>query len=67
MIEADWFTLYLTMNSGKQHMFEVTNIEIDHLLDKMFNRTVGNFADLGWGKIVNITEIEFMRYEELEK
>ena len=47
MIEVEKFDLYITMTSGRKHVFEVSGTELDWLFDKMFERESGMFQNFG--------------------
>ena len=67
MIEDKKFILYTTMKSGRKHVFEVSGTELDWLFDKMFEREKsGSFQNFGTGEVINIFEIEYLKYEEVE-
>ena len=67
MIEVENFDLYITMKSGrKQHVFGVSSTELDWLFDKMFGRESGSFQNFGTDEVINISEIEYLKYEKVE-
>ena len=67
MIEVENFNLYITMKSGIKYMFEVSETELDWLFDKMFERESGSFQNFESNEVINILEIEYIKYEEVEK
>ena len=66
MIEAKNFNICMTMKSGIKYIFKVSETELDWLLDKMFERESGSFQNFGT-EVINIFEIEYLTYEEVEK
>ena len=67
MIEDKNFIIYITMKSGIKYMFKVSETELDWLFDKMFERESGSFQNFGTNEVINVFEIEYMAYEEVEK
>ena len=67
MIEDEKFDLYITMKSGRKYLLEVSGTELDWLFDKLFERESGSFQNFGTDEIINIFEIEYLTYEEVEK
>ena len=67
MIEDKNFILYITMKSGIKYRFKVSETELDWLFDKMFERESGSFQNFGSNEVINIFEIEYLAYEEVEK
>ena len=65
MIEDEVFNLYITMKSGRKHVFEVSSTELDWLFDKLFGREYGNFQNFANNEVINVLEIEYLKYEEL--
>ena len=59
--------IYMTMKSGIKYMFKVSETELDWLFDKMFERESGSFQNFGTNEVINIFEIEYLTYEEVEK
>ena len=57
----------MTMKSGIKYMFKVSGTELDWLFDKMFERESGSFQNFGTNEVINIFEIEYLTYEEVEK
>lgn len=66
MIEDEVFILYIAMKSGRKHIFEVSSTELDWLFDKLFGREYGRFQNFGTNELINIFEIEYLKYEELK-
>ena len=64
MIEDENFILHVTMKSGRKYSFEVSGTELDWLYDKMFERESGSFQNFGTDEVINIFEIEYLKYEE---
>ena len=67
MIEDEKFNLHITMKSGRKYLFEVSGTELDWLFDKLFERESGSFQNFVSNKVINILEIEYISYEEVEK
>ena len=67
MIEDKNFNLYMTMKSGREYLFEVSETELDWLFDKLFERESGSFQNFGTDEVINVSEIEYLKYEEEEK
>ena len=67
MIEDEVFILYITMKSGRKHVFEVSSTELDQLFDKLFGREYGQFQNFGSSEVINIFEIEYLKYEKVEE
>ena len=67
MIEDEVFILYITMKSGRKHVFEVSSTELDWLFDKLFGREYGQFQNFGSSEVINIFEIEYLKYEKVEE
>ena len=67
MIEDKNFILYITMKSGIKYRFEVSETELDWLFDKMFELESGNFQKFESNEVINVFEIEYLAYEEVEK
>ena len=53
------------MKSGREHLFEVSGTELDWLFDKMFGRESGSFQNFGTDEVINVFEIEYIKYEKL--
>ena len=67
MIEDGKFNLYITMNSGRKYLFKVSGTELDWLFDGLFEREKsGSFQNFGSNEVINIFEIEYLTYEEIE-
>ena len=67
MIEDENFNLYIRMKSGREYLFEVSGTELDWLFDRLFEREKsGSFQNFGTNEVINIFEIEYLRYEEIE-
>ena len=69
MIEDKNFNLYMTMKSGREYLFEVSETELDWLFDKLFERESGsfqNFGTFGTAEVINVSEIEYLKYEEVK-
>ena len=68
MIEDKKFNLYITMKSGRKYQLEVSGTELDWLFDGLFEREKsGSFQNFGTGEVINIFEIEYLTYEEVEE
>ena len=65
MIEDKNFNIYMTMKSGREYLFEVSGTELDWLFDTMFERESGSFQNFGTNEVINIFEIEYLTYEEV--
>ena len=67
MIEDKNFNIYMTMKSGRKYLIEVSGTELDWLFDGLFEREEsGSFQNFGTGEVINIFEIEYLTYEEVE-
>ena len=66
MIEDEFFNVYITMKSGRKHVFEVSSTELDCLIDKFFGRESGQFQNFGSSEVINVSDIEYLRYEKLK-
>ena len=66
MIEDEIFNLHITMKSGRKHVFEVSSTELDWLFNKLFGRESGHFQNFGSSEVINVFEIEYLKYEELK-
>ena len=68
MIEDENFILYITMKSGAKYRFEVSGTELDWLFDTMFEREKsGSFQNFGTDEVINVFEIEYLKYEKAEE
>ena len=65
MIEDKNFNIYMTMKSGRKYMFKVSGTELDWLFDTMFERESGSFQNFGTNEVINIFEIEYLTYKEV--
>ena len=65
MIEDENFDLYITMKSGREYLFEVSGTELDWLFVKLFERESGSFQNFGTDEVINIFEIEYLKYEKV--
>ena len=65
MIEDKNSNIYMTMKSGIKYMFKVSETELDWLFDTMFDRESGSFQNFGTNEVINVFEIEYMTYEEV--
>ena len=67
MIEDKKFILYITMKSGRKYQLEVSGTELDWLFDTLFEREKsGSFQNFGTYEVINVFEIEYLAYEEVE-
>lgn len=66
MIEDKNFDLNITMKSGRKYRFEVSGTELDWLFDTLSKCESGSFQNFGTDEVINIFEIEYLRYEEIE-
>ena len=67
MIEVENFDLYIRMKSGREYLFEVSRTELDWLFDGLFEREKsGSFQNFGSNEVINIFEIEYLKYEEVK-
>ena len=67
MIEVENFYLRIRMKSGRNYVFEVSGTELDWLFDKMFEREKsGSFQNFGSNEVINIFEIEYLKYEKVK-
>lgn len=68
MIEVENFDLRIMMKSGREYLFEVSGTELDWLFDTLFEREKsGSFQNFGTDEVINIFEIEYLKYEEVKK
>ena len=68
MIEVENFDLRIIMKSGREYLFEVSGTELDCLFDKLFEREKsGSFQNFGSNEVINIFEIEYLKYEKVEE
>ena len=66
MIEDEKFNLYITMKSGRKYLFEVSGTELGWLFDWLFEREKsGGFQNFGTDEVINIFEIEYLKYEKV--
>ena len=66
MIEDKNFDLHITMKSGREYyLFDVSGTELDLLFDKLFERESGSFQNFGTDEVINIFEIEYLKYEKV--
>ena len=65
MIEDENFDLHITMKSGREYLFEVSGTELDLLFDKLFERESGSFQNFRTDEVINIFEIEYLKYEKV--
>lgn len=67
MIEVENFDLHVMMKSGREYLFEVSRTELDWLFDGLFEREKsGSFQNFGSNEVINIFEIEYLKYEEVK-
>ena len=68
MIEVENFNLHITMKSGREYLFEVSETELDWLFDRLFEREKsGSFQNFGTDEVINVFEIEYLKYEKVEE
>ena len=68
MIEVENFDLRIMMKSGREYLFEVSGTELDWLFDILFEREKsGSFQNFGSNEVINIFEIEYLKYEKVEE
>ena len=67
MIEDKNFNIYTTMKSGIKYRFKVSETELDRLFDKMSERESGCFQNFGSNEVINVSEIEYLSYEEVQE
>ena len=67
MIEDKNFNIYTAMKSGIKYRFKVSETELDWLFDKMFERESGSFQNFGSNEVINVSEIEYLSYEEVQE
>ena len=66
MIEVENFDLHIRMKSGREYLFEVSGTELDWLFDTLSEREKsGGFQNFGTDEVINVFEIEYMKYEKL--
>ena len=65
MIEVENFDLHIRMKSGREYLFEVSGTELDWLFDKLFERESGSFQNFGTDEVINVFEIEYLKYEKV--
>ena len=66
MEETTNHTLQVTMKTGRQYKLTITNTELDWLFDRLFGREEGDFQNFD-GCVINVKEIEFLEYQEVEQ
>ena len=66
MNESVDFNLKIVFRSGRELKLVVSGVELDWLFDICFKRREGNFQNLGDSKVINVNEIEYFVYEEVE-
>lgn len=66
-LEAPTFDLNITMKSGRKYSFEVSGTELDWLFDTLSKCESGSFQIFGTDEVINIFEIEYLKYEEVEE
>lgn len=67
MIEDKNFNIYMTMKSGREYLFEVSGTELDWLFDTLFEREKRvSFQNFGTDEVINVFEIEYLKYEKVE-
>ena len=67
MIEDKKFDLYIVMKSGRKYQLEFSGTELDWLFDGLFEREKsGSFQNFGSNEVINILEIEYLKYEEVK-
>lgn len=64
MGETTDYILRITMKTGRQYKFTVTNTELDWLSDKLFGRAEGDFQNFDC-YVINVKDIEFLEYQEV--
>ena len=67
MIEDKNFDLNITMKSGRKYSFEVSGTELDWLFDTLFKCESGSFLNFGTDEVINVSEIEYLKYEEVKE
>ena len=67
MIEDKNFNIYMTMKSGIKYTFKVSETELDWLFDIMFERESASFQNFGSNEVINVFEIEYLTYEEVNE
>ena len=67
MVEDEKFDLNIIMKSGRQYLFEISGTELDWLFDKMFERESGSFLNFGTDEVINVFEIEHLKFEKVEE
>ena len=65
MKENKLYELIITMKSGRKYDFNVSETELDWLFDLMFERETGNFQNFASDEIINVSEIEYVKYQEV--
>ena len=66
-IEDENFDLHIRMKSGREYLFEVSGTELDRLFDGLFEREKsGSFQNFGTDEVINISEIEYLKYEKVK-
>ena len=66
MEETTNYILRVTMKTGREYEFEVTDTELDWLYDRLFEREKGDFQNFS-GCVINVKDIEFLEYREVVK
>ncbi len=61
------FNLKIVFRSGRELKLVVSDVELDWLFDTCFERSEGNFQNLGGREVINVNEIEYFTYEEIKE
>lgn len=67
MNETVNFNLKIVFRSGRELKLVVSDVELDWLFDTCFERSEGNFQNLGGFSVINVNEIEYFIYEEVKE
>ena len=66
MNESVDFNLKIVFRSGRELKLVVSGVELDWLFDTCFARSESHFQNLGDREVINVNEIEYFVYEEVE-
>lgn len=61
------FNLTIVFKSGRVLNLIISDVELDWLFDRCFNRSEGNFQNLGDCEVINVNEIEYFTYKEIKE
>jgi len=59
-----YYKIKFIMKSGRVLELQISSLELDWIIDRMFGRREGNFQNFS-EMVINISEIETMEFEEV--